>query len=492
MSATFNITYQWNMILDDYGSGSTPQQRDAVAQLMYHMGVAAEMQFGCTSSGSSAWADEALDLYFNYKSSMTLHDRAGDGYSGSQWFALIQAELDADPPRPVVFSVFATSGGGHEVIIDGYQTVPDSATDMVHINYGWSGYYDGFYNITTYFSTPPYTWDANDQWIVTGIEPDNYPPTVDAGVAQAVDEQTLVQLDGSATDPEGLDIGSYLWTQTIGPEAILSSASLEDPTFTAPNVHGTTLLVFQLRANDANRAYATDTCTITVSNNDSSTEPAVEAGDPQTVAEETIVQLIGSATNPNGDGVSSYLWTQLSGSTVTLSDQSITNPTFTAPNVNGTTLLVFQFRANYNDGYFATDTCTVTVSNTDGSTAPNNPPTVNAGSAFTVMEEAVVQLSGSATDPDGDSISGYLWTQLSGPAMPLSNAASATPTFTTPNVNSTTMLVFEFRAEDTNGAYATDTCTVRVINTDGSAAPLSPPPASDTDGGGGCFISHLR
>ena len=268
LSADFNVTYQWGSMLNNYSSGYTDTQRDAVAQLMYHMGVAAHMQFGCNGSGSSAWADDVLED-FNYQSTMQYTNRASVSTSG-QWFALIKAELDADPPRPVVFSIFESGGGGHEVIIDGYQTTP---TDMVHINYGWLGYADGFYNITVDFDAGPYTWDANDQHIVTGIEPANTPPTVLAGNDQPVDEGDTVQLSGSAVDPEGVGINSYLWTQVSGPDVTLSNASSADPTFTAPNVHATTSLVFRFRADDANRAYATDTCTITVSNTDGSTAP---------------------------------------------------------------------------------------------------------------------------------------------------------------------------------------------------------------------------
>jgi len=370
-SANFNTTYNWYQMLNDYGSGSTSDQRAAVAELMYHMGVAAEMEYGCNGSGSGAYADEVLDVYFYYQSTMNQYSRSS--YSADAWFALIKAELDADPARPVVFSIFGP-GGGHEVIIDGYQTAPDSVTDMVHINYGWTGFYDGYYNITVDFSAGGYTWWGSYQDIVTGIEPDNDPPLVDAGSYQTFDEETLVQLIGSATDLDSVGISSYLWTQVSGPTVTLSDTSITNPTFTPPNVHSETIFVFQLRAEDTNRAHAEDTCTITVSNTDGSLPPAANAGSDQTVDEETVVDLSGSATDPNSAGISRYLWTQLSGPTVTLSNATSTDASFTAPNVDTTTTMTFRFRADYDDGDSATDTCTITVSNTDGSTAPVQPP----------------------------------------------------------------------------------------------------------------------
>ena len=121
---------------------STQAQKDAVSLLMYHVGVAAEMDYGCGDEGSSssAWADEILDLYFGYKSSMQFYDRASIA-TAAQWFALFKAELDADPPRPVILSIL--SNGGHEVVVDGYQS-DFLLGDLVHINFGWGGDSDDF------------------------------------------------------------------------------------------------------------------------------------------------------------------------------------------------------------------------------------------------------------------------------------------------------------------------------------------------------------
>ncbi len=271
----FNTTtYDWaNMpaILTD----SSPQvQKDAVSLLMYHLGVAADMDFGCASSGSDFYADEVLDTYFKYKTMDQINNRLErDAFTAAQWFDLFKAELDADPPRPVILSVFETDGGGHEVVVDGYQ---EGAANKVHINFGWEEFYDGYYDVTDDddFNTAPYDWDVTtNQFIVVGIEPNNSPPSVDAGDPQSVEEETDVTLSGSATDPEGVGISSYLWTQVSGPAAVIANATTTAATITTPNVNSETQLVFKLRADDANRAYGTDTVTITVNNTDGSVAP---------------------------------------------------------------------------------------------------------------------------------------------------------------------------------------------------------------------------
>jgi hypothetical protein len=271
LEANFGATtYYWNNMPNKLYSSSTADEKEAVSTLMYHAGVAAEMLYGCNSSGSYAYADEALDIYFGYKETMHRYDRGAYPYS-SDWLDLIRAEMDADPPRPVVLTVWGT-GGGHEVIIDGYQS-NTSSTDMVHINYGWTGSYNGYYDITQDFENYPYfIWYANDQIIITGIEPENDPPQVTINDDQEVEEETSVQLSCSATDPDGVGIRSTLWSQTSGPTVTLSNAAATSPSFTAPNVHSPTQLMFSLRVDDINLAVTTKTCTITVRNTDGSTE----------------------------------------------------------------------------------------------------------------------------------------------------------------------------------------------------------------------------
>jgi hypothetical protein len=168
LSANFDHEYYWSRMPKELTSSSTSDQKDAVARLMADLGVAVEMNYTCDGSGSNAFANDVLDKYFKYKSGMQKISRGS--YTASQWFNLFRTEFDAVPARPVVFSIYATSGGGHEVIADGYQT---GITDMVHVNLGWSGSYNGYYDVTNNFTTGSYTWEADSQVIVTHIEPDS-------------------------------------------------------------------------------------------------------------------------------------------------------------------------------------------------------------------------------------------------------------------------------------------------------------------------------
>ena len=98
-----------------------------------------------------------------------------------------------------------------------------------------------------------------------------------------------------------------------------------------------------------------------------------DAGDDQTVDEGTTVGL--DASGSSGDSLT-YSWTQTSGSSVTLSNASAAQPTFTAPDVDSETTLTFELGVS--DGS-ATDTDTMNVTVQDTDSAGEVVYTVNAG-----------------------------------------------------------------------------------------------------------------
>lgn len=84
-------------------------------------------------------------------------------------------------------------------------------------------------------------------------------------------------------------------------------------------------------------------------------------------------------------------------------------------------------------------------------------PRVGVGEAVTTSSGKVVTLTGSATNATG-----VMWTQLSGPAVTLTNANSNSATFTAPSVATSTPLTFSFAAAGASSALGSAVATVNV------------------------------
>jgi hypothetical protein len=81
-------------------------------------------------------------------------------------------------------------------------------------------------------------------------------------------------------------------------------------------------------------------------------------------------------------------------------------------------------------------------------TGPNTPPLAVAEGAPQVAPGTPVRLDArGSSDPDGDLLT-FAWVQTSGPAVGLSDPASAEPTFTAPRVTTDTALAFELTVSD--------------------------------------------
>ena len=194
--ADFDHPYDWANMAGQLGGSSTVAQIDAVARLISDVGVAVNMNYGCSGSSASTSyaATSVLPTYFSYKPTSGQVSRSNT--TALEFFARIEQELDASPARPMLFTVYTTAGG-HSLVIDGYQT---ATTDQVHLNLGWGASYQGWYDITNNWSAGGYVWNASTQAIYPGIEPANAPSPVPAT---------------SGVEPSSISAGSGAFTLTV-------------------------------------------------------------------------------------------------------------------------------------------------------------------------------------------------------------------------------------------------------------------------------------
>jgi glucose/arabinose dehydrogenase len=94
---------------------------------------------------------------------------------------------------------------------------------------------------------------------------------------------------------------------------------------------------------------------------------------------------------------------------------------------------------------------------------PNQPPVASAGPDLDGDGGTTVTLDGGGSfDGNGDPL-GYAWTQSAGPAVALSGAATAHPTFSAPAVGTPTPLTFSLTVDDGKASSPSDTVVVTVL-----------------------------
>lgn len=186
------------------------------------------------------------------------------------------------------------------------------------------------------------------------------------------------------------------------------------------------------------------------------TSPTANAGSDQNIIT-TSTTLTGAASPPTlvasgkpnyGYTIASYGWTKLSGPSCT-----ITSPTSATTTVTGMASGTYVFQLLVTDNNTATwaDTMQVVVN-----TAL---PIVSPGSNRTIVLPSVLTLSGSAVGQGGHTISGYVWSQVSGP-----NTATITvPSNPTTTVTGLIVGTYVFRLTATDNASNVGTGDVQIV-----------------------------
>lgn len=130
--------FDWDNYLLDYRNGWTQEQGMAIALPSLAAGMAVHMGYGLESSGANV-----------YRAVEPLHRALGYGmaryfdrilYTPAHWRAMLRYELEQG--RPIVYAGHNMDLGGHAFNIDGVDE-----QGFFHINWGYDGYYDGWYDL---------------------------------------------------------------------------------------------------------------------------------------------------------------------------------------------------------------------------------------------------------------------------------------------------------------------------------------------------------
>ena len=138
--------YDWvNMVLDPDAS-TLPIQRQAIGALTHDTGVAVQTSYTASASGANnQYVSSALTNTFGFSNARYAYNNSYYSIPSANLNNMINPNLDAR--FPVLLGIIDASILGHEVVVDGYGY--SSATLYHHLNLGWAGTADAWYNLPT-------------------------------------------------------------------------------------------------------------------------------------------------------------------------------------------------------------------------------------------------------------------------------------------------------------------------------------------------------
>jgi len=200
-------TYDWSSMATNPASSSTTlANRQAIGKLIYDVGVACYMSY--TSTGSGAYDPnfvDALKNRFNYANAIVMLNQ-NTGVESSLTNAAL-ANLDAK--YPVLFGI--SGDGGHEVVGDGYGYI--DRTLYVHLNMGWTGSYNAWYNlpsVTAYYSFTMLdsivynVFPSSSGEVISGRVLDGSGLAVSGATVVATNQSTSAGVSAVVTDANGV------------------------------------------------------------------------------------------------------------------------------------------------------------------------------------------------------------------------------------------------------------------------------------------------
>ncbi len=159
-SRDLNHAYDWNSMLETYTEGKyNDKQAEAVAVLMADLGHAFKAEYTAVDTGA---LPDMTALYENFGYSPASNMVMRNNYPSESWSAMLRREIEAS--RPIFYAGYTAEGSGHAFVLDG---VDDN--DYFHVNWGWGGYYDGFFVLNS-LMLDDYLFDTQ-HWAVFGMRP---------------------------------------------------------------------------------------------------------------------------------------------------------------------------------------------------------------------------------------------------------------------------------------------------------------------------------
>lgn len=280
-------------------------------------------------------------------------------------------------------------------------------------------------------------------------------------------ENLPVTLVGEGIDDDPNDVLTYKWVQNDGEPVTLSSYTVAEPTFMAPEVANGQIKVLTFTLTVTDPIGATSSATVEVVVNPVNHAPMVSAGrDQVTFKTINVVTLVSSAIDPDGDALT-YSWKQTAGQQITLSSTTGKYIQILPNGIDFSQTNPLTFELTVDDGFGGTASDSVSVYPLQG-LLENRLISIQTGPLQTVHEGETVKLSATGKTANNAPIA-YSWVQLIGEGVSLDSYTGASTTFTAPSLSGSNemLLSFQVTGYSAGNGWANALALVKVIPSEG-------------------------
>ena len=280
----------------------------------------------------------------------------------------------------------------------------------------------------------------------------NYSPVASSSSIY-VSKNTLYTGKLNASDTDGDPLTYHLVTVPTLGQLIITNQSTGEYSY-QPDTDAEGTDSFTFIANDGQHDSNTATVTITITPViPTAVDDSYDGVDEGASLHVTAGGLLANDSDPNNKPLTAVLVSGVSHGTLSLnSDGTFTYTHDGSKNFTDS----FTYKAFNGSQYSNTATASIII------TPVNYPPIANAGPDQYVVENSPVTLAGTGSDPEGSVT--FLWEQIAGAQVTLSDPSSPNPSFVTPNVSTAATLTFRLNVTDSAGLTTSDTVDIHVAD----------------------------
>lgn len=234
---------------------------------------------------------------------------------------------------------------------------------------------------------------SNVATVTISITPVNDAPVLSAIGNQSMNEGATKTINLSATDLDSSDNVSFSASGLPAFATLTDNGNRTASLSLAPDYSAAGSYSIAVTVTDSGTPILSAGETFTLTVNNVNALPTANAGPDKSTNGGSAVTLPGSGSDLDGT-ISSYAWTQIGGTAVTLSGANTSTASFTAPAVTRTTYLAFQLTVTDNNGATGSDQTVVTV-------VPTGKPDLSLsaiGSPLTAQAGASINVSNTTTN----------------------------------------------------------------------------------------------